>query len=95
MSQLTEHACAALRSAELSGQQGMIAEALDHLCMAEFLANHDLDPVLVSRAVALDAEVGTAPEVQHPGIATGRLPLALTLKWTDDFDRARQLLESL
>jgi hypothetical protein len=36
---------------------------------------------------------GTAP--WHPGPATGRFPLALTLKWTDRFDAARDLLRSL
>lgn len=95
VSQAVPHAVEALRAAEDSGQLVLVAEALDHLCMADFLAGGDIDPELLNRAIAVDEQVGTAPQLPHPGIAAGRLPLALTLKWTDDFGRARSLLESL
>ena len=95
VSHLTEHAEAALRTAETVGDPSLIAEALSHLCMAAFLVGDNVEPELVARALAVDDEVRAATGVQHPAIAAGRQPLALTLKWTDDFDRARALLESM
>jgi DNA-binding CsgD family transcriptional regulator len=89
------HASAALDAAEDSGDRVLIAEALDHLCMATFLAGEGLDSELLARAVALDDQVGPAPPLQHPGPGTGRFPLAMTLKWADRFDGARELFRSL
>jgi DNA-binding CsgD family transcriptional regulator len=92
-SELVPHALAALRAAEASGQPVLVTEAMDYLCMAQVLAGEDVDTDLVDRALRLDARV--APPLEHPGIASGRFPLALTLKLTDRFDTARQLLKSL
>jgi len=89
------HARGGLEAAEASGQPVLIAEALDHLCMAEFLVGEGLDPGLLERAITLDREVGLAPVLEHPGMGTGRLPLAVTLKWMDRFGEARELLTSL
>lgn len=95
LSGLTDHAKAALRTAEASGELRLVAEAVNHLCMAAFLADDEVDPGLVAYALALDKEVPAAIVVPHPAIAAGRQPLALMLKWTDDFDTSRELLESL
>ena len=86
---------AALVAAEASGQTLLIAEALDHLCMAHCFAGDNIDPDLLDRAMRLDDQVGVAPPADHPAIASGRLTLALTLKWTDNFDEARTLLGAL
>ena len=95
LSELLHHARAGLRAAEASGQEILMAEALDHLCLAEFILGNGIDRELLDRAIALDQLVGPAPLLKHPGMATGRFPLALTLKWTDRFDAARELLRSL
>jgi DNA-binding CsgD family transcriptional regulator len=95
ISQVVPRARAALEAAEASGQPILIAEAMEYLCMAEALTGDEIDPELLDRAVVLDQQVGMAPQLKHPGIATGRFPLALTLKLTDDFEPARQLLKSL
>jgi DNA-binding CsgD family transcriptional regulator len=89
------HARSGLKAAEASRQPVLIAEALDHLCMAEFLVGEGLDPGLLDRAIELDLQVGPAPVLEHPGMGTGRLPLAITLKWMDRFAEARDLLTSL
>jgi len=89
------HTEAELRAAEASADPVLIAEALDHLCMVRFLSGQGLDPALLARAVALDDQVGAAPPLAHPGPGNGRFPLAATLKWTDRFDAARELLRSL
>jgi DNA-binding CsgD family transcriptional regulator len=90
-----EHARAALAAAEASGQAPLIAEALGHLCMAHCFAGDNIDPDLLDRAMRLDDQIGIAPPADHPAIASGRLTLALTLKWTDNFDEARALLGAL
>jgi hypothetical protein len=89
------HARAGLVAAEASGDDIVVAEALDHLCMAEFSLGGGVDVGLLERAIALDQRVGPAPLLEHPGMTTGRFPLALTLKWTDRFDDARGLLRSV
>jgi DNA-binding CsgD family transcriptional regulator len=89
------HAQAELRAAEASHQSVLVAEALDHLCMATFLSGRGLDADLLTRAIELDDQVGPAPPLDHPGPGTGRFPLAMTLKWTDRFDAARELFRSL
>ena len=95
VSTLVERAEAALHTAEASRQPDLIAEALNHLCMATVLTGDELVPDVIDRALALDEHVRTHSGTPHQGIAAGRLPLALTLKWTDNFARARELLESL
>jgi DNA-binding CsgD family transcriptional regulator len=95
VTELLPHAEAALRAAETANQPVLVAEALDHLCMAQFFAGDGVDPDLLERAIRLDRQVGMAPLVDHPGISGGRLTLALTLKWTDNFDDARTLLDAM
>jgi DNA-binding CsgD family transcriptional regulator len=95
VSELVDHAQAALEAAEASGHPTLIAEALDHLCMAHCFSGDDVDPDLVDRAIRLHEEARRAPPPDHPAIASGRLTLALTLKWTDNFDDAREMLEVL
>ena len=68
------HARSGLEAAEASGQPILIAEALDHLCMAEFLVGEGLDEGLLERAIALDLQVGPAPVLEHPGMGTGDKP---------------------
>ena len=94
-SDAVEHAQSEMRAAEASRDDVLIAEALDHLCMAKFLAGEGLDSELLARAVDLDDQVGPAPPLEHPGPGTGRFPLAMTLKWVDRFDGARELFRSL
>jgi DNA-binding CsgD family transcriptional regulator len=89
------HARAGLVAAEASGDDIAVAEALDHLCMAEFSLGGGVDVDLLDRAITLDQRVGPAPLLEHPGMTTGRFPLALTLKWMDRFDAARDLLRSV
>jgi len=89
------HAEAELAAAEASHSSVLVAEALDHLCMAKFLSGEGLDAGLLARAITLDDQVGPAPPLEHPGPGTGRFPLAMTLKWTDRFDGARELFRSL
>jgi DNA-binding CsgD family transcriptional regulator len=89
------HARAGLVAAEASGQEVLLAEALDHLCMAEFSLGGAVEADLLDRALAVDQRVGAAPLLEHPGMTTGRFPLALTLKWMDRFDAARDLLLSV
>lgn len=95
LAEALDHARAGVRVAEASGQQVLLAEALDYLCAGEFLSGNGVDGALLDRAIAVDQSVGPAPLLEHPGMATGRFPLALTLKWTDRFDAARGLLRSL
>jgi DNA-binding CsgD family transcriptional regulator len=94
-SEALPHARAGLLAAEASGQPILLAEALDYLCMAELLVGNKISTKLLDRAISVDQQVGPAPLLEHPGVATGRFPLALTLKWTDRFDAARDLLRSL
>jgi len=95
LAQALPHARAGLQAAEASGEPIMVAEALDTLCMAELLLGNGVDTELLDRAIALDQQVGPAPLLEHPGMAAGRFPLALTLKWMDRFDAARELLRSV
>lgn len=89
------HARAAHRAAMESGSDVLLAEALDQLCMAEFAAGNAVPPDVLERAIAVDERVGPAPAAEHPGWGTGRVLLAMTLKWTDRFDLARRLMRSL
>ena len=89
------HAEAQLETAEASRDPVLIAEALDHFCMARFVCGHGIDSELLARALRLGDLVGPAPALQHPGPGTGRFPLAMTLKWIDRFDTAGDLLRSL
>jgi DNA-binding CsgD family transcriptional regulator len=95
VSALLPHASAALKAAEACGDPVLIAEAMNHLCFSQCVAGGDVDPDLLERALRFDEEVADASPPQHRAIASGRLTLALTLKWVDDFDRARELLEAM
>ena len=94
-SEALAHARAGLLAAEACGQEIPLAEALDHLCMTEFLVHGRVHTGLLDRAFAVDQRVGPAPLLEHPGMTTGRFPLALTLKWMDRFAAARDLLRSV
>jgi DNA-binding CsgD family transcriptional regulator len=93
--QLLPHAYAALDAAEASADPALIAEALNHLCMAHCFASGNIDPNLLDRAIRFHDQASTAPPPTHTAIASGRLTLALALKWTDNLDQARELLENL
>jgi DNA-binding CsgD family transcriptional regulator len=95
VSQLLPHAAAALDAAEASGHPVLIAEALNHLCMAHCFAGGTIDPSLLERAISFQHHIGMAPPPNDRAIASGRLTLALALKWTDSFDEAREMLEAL
>lgn len=90
-----EHARAAHRAALESGDDVLLAEALDQLCMAEFAAGNGVPPEVLERAITVDGRVGPAPAAEHPGWGSGRVLLAMMLKWTDRFDLARRLMRSL
>jgi DNA-binding CsgD family transcriptional regulator len=93
--ELLQHANAALDAAEASGHAVLIAEALNHLCMAHCFAGGTIDPNLLDRAISFQSHVGKAPPPNDRAIAGGRLTLALALKWTDSFDEAREMLQAL
>jgi len=92
---LLPHANAALDAAEASGHPVLIAEALNHLCMAHCFADGTIDPNLLERAIRFQEQVAVAPPPRDRAIASGRLTLALALKWTDNFEEAREMLETL
>jgi DNA-binding CsgD family transcriptional regulator len=95
VTRLLPHANAALEAAEASGQTVLIAETLNHLCMAQCFARGTIDPDLLERAVDLQQQIGVAPPPNDRAIASGHLTLALALKWTDNFGEAREMLEAL
>jgi DNA-binding CsgD family transcriptional regulator len=95
VTQLLPHADAALDAAQASGHPVLIAEALNHLCMTHCFAHGHIDPNLLDRAIRFQDQVGTAPPPIDRAIASGRLTLALALKWTDNFAHAREMLEAL
>jgi DNA-binding CsgD family transcriptional regulator len=92
---LLPHARAALDAAEASTDPALIAEALNHLCMAHCFAVGNVDPNLLDRAIRFHDQACNAPPPNHRAIAGGRLTLALALKWTDNLDQARELLVAL
>ncbi|MGE5460190.1 MAG: tetratricopeptide repeat protein, partial [Solirubrobacterales bacterium] len=89
------HAREGLRAAEAAGEPAMLAESLYHLCMAEIVAGEGPGRDLLDRAIDTERRVGPAPPLEHPGMGTGCLPLAVTLKWMDRFDDARELFHGL
>jgi DNA-binding CsgD family transcriptional regulator len=95
VAELVPHAIAAVDAAEASGHPLLIAETLAHLCVARCFAGDDFERDLVDRAMRFYDEAGNAPPLAHPAIASGRLTLAVTLKWTDNFDEARAMLAAL
>jgi DNA-binding CsgD family transcriptional regulator len=95
VAELLPHAAASLDAAEASGQPVLIADALAHLCMAQCFAGDNVDPEILERAIELHERLHDAPAPDHAAITSGRLTLALVLKWTDRFDEARRMLEAL
>jgi DNA-binding CsgD family transcriptional regulator len=95
VAELVPHAVAAVDAAQASGHPLLIAETLAHLCVARCFAGDDFDRDLVDRAMRFYDEAGNAPPADHPAIASGRLTLAVTLKWTDNFEEARSMLAAL
>ena len=89
------HALAGMEAAETSGQDVLLTEALDNLCMVEFLIGSEVSPELLERAIVVDTRLGPTPLLEHPGWGAGRFRLAMTLKWMDRYDIARDLLQSL
>jgi DNA-binding CsgD family transcriptional regulator len=95
VTELVPHAVAAVDAAEACGHPLLIAETLAHLCVARCFAGDDFDRGLVDRAMCFYDEAESAPPLDHPAIASGRLTLAVTLKWTDNFEEAREMLAAL
>lgn len=95
MSDSVRHARAALDVAEASGDEASVVEALYYLCMTAFFHGDEVDARLLQHAIALDRGADFAPLLPHPGLGTGRLPLALMLRFSDRFDDARALLRAL
>ena len=71
-----------------------MAEALDQLCMAEFVGGNGVPKELLDRAVNLDQRIEQAARAGNPGLVSGRFLLAMVLKWTNRFDEARRILKS-
>jgi DNA-binding CsgD family transcriptional regulator len=95
VAELVPHAVAAVDAAQASGHPLLIAETLAHLCVARCFAGDDFERDLVDRAMRFYDEARNAPPADHPAIASGRLTLAVTLKWTDNFEEARSMLAAL
>lgn len=95
MPDAVRHARAAVQVAQDSGDRESLVEALYYLCMIAFVHGDELDARLLQRAIALDGHVSFAPLLEHPGLGTGRFPLAIVLKFSDRFDDARALFRAL
>lgn len=89
-----QHARAAYAAAEKSGRDDLLAEALDQLCMAEFVRGNGVPKELLDRAVNLDQRIEPAARGGNPGLVSGRFLLAMVLKWANRFDEARGILKS-
>lgn len=89
-----QHARAAYAAAERSGRDELLAEALDQLCMAEFVGGNGVPKELLDRAVNLDQRLERGARAGNPGLVSGRFLLAMVLKWTNRFDEARRILKS-
>jgi len=86
------HARAAYQAAVGSGHDVLVAEALDQLCMAEFICGMPVTGELLDEATAVGKRVGAAPLTEHPGWSAGRVALGMTLKWAGRLESARELL---
>lgn len=86
------HARAAHEAAIGSGREVLVAEALDQLCMAEFVAGNPVTNELLEHALQVARRVGAIPLAEHPGWGAGRVSLGMALKWAGRLDAARELL---
>jgi DNA-binding CsgD family transcriptional regulator len=84
------YARAAVGHAEAAGHEGMLADALAVLTMADFLAGRGLDAALLERAVALESPAMPRAFIMRPRVIQGMLRL-----WTGEVDGARAVLRSM
>ncbi len=81
------HARAAVGDAEAAGHDGMLADALAVLTMADFLAGRGLDTARLERAVALESPGMARAFIMRPRVIQGMLRL-----WTGEVAGARDVL---
>jgi DNA-binding CsgD family transcriptional regulator len=81
---------AAVGHAEAAGNEGMLADALAVLTMADFLAGRGLDSARLERAVALESPAMARAFIMRPRVIQGMLRL-----WTGEVDDARDVLRSM
>jgi len=92
MGEGVQHALLAVEAAEASGEPGLLAAALYYLGMARCLHGDEVDPAMLERAAAAERRALPGPDIAHPGLATGRFPLAAMLKFSGRLEEARALL---
>ncbi|MHB8060792.1 MAG: helix-turn-helix transcriptional regulator [Gaiellaceae bacterium] len=80
---------AALEHAELSGDSGLIVEALQGVVNATVLGGGEIDEAAMERAIAIESELGGLPVRHSP-----RFWLGDQLHLNDELDRARPLLDA-
>ena len=84
------HARAALGDAEAVGHDGMLADALAVLTMAEFLGGRGLDRARLERALKLEDPAMARAFMMRPRVIQGMLQL-----WTGELGEARRTLEAM
>jgi DNA-binding CsgD family transcriptional regulator len=84
------HARAAVGHAEAVGRDGMLADALAVLTMAEFLCGRGLDRARLERALTLESPAMPRAFLMRPRLIQGMLQL-----WTGELDDARDTLEEM
>jgi DNA-binding CsgD family transcriptional regulator len=84
------HARAALEDAEAVGDDGMLAEALAVLTMADFLAGRGLHRARLDRALTLERPASATSFIMRPRVIQGLLQL-----WTGELEAARATLEAV
>ncbi len=84
------HARQAVRDAGAVRDDGMLAEALAVLTMAEFLSGRGLDRVRLGRALALEQPAPAGSFIMRPQVIKGMLEL-----WTGELEDARGTLEAV
>src|SRR6185312_4544766 len=84
------HARAALGDAEAVGHDGMLADALAVLTMAEFLGGRGLDRARLERALELEDPAMARAFMMRPRVIQGMLQL-----WTGELGEARRTLEAM
>ncbi len=84
------HARAALADAEAVGDDGMLAEALAVLTMADFLAGRGLHRERLDRALMLERPAAATSFIMRPRVIQGLLQL-----WTGELEAARTTLEAV
>ncbi len=84
-----EHAAAAVKRAEQSGDEGLLCGALGGQGIGAFFNGEGIQRDVMARAIALENRVGQMPAYHRPSTSLG-----CQLFWSDDLDAARPLLES-